>query len=87
MGTRSWSKGRLYRIKNRLDIRPPISYARAMDCSIPSRQRFNSQFHPLRLLVPALLLVMVCAVPLQLEGQAGEWHAGLWGQQYGRCPG
>ncbi len=65
MGSRSWSKGRLYRIRNRLDIRHPISYAWAMECSLLSRQRFNSQFHPLRLgLVSALLLLMVCAAPL-----------------------
>ena len=38
----------------------------------PGRQKFSSRFHPPRLrLVPALLLVMVCAAPLQFEGQAG----------------
>ena len=63
MGTRSWSKGRLYRIKNRLDIRIPFPYARVMECSLPSRQRLNSRFHSFPLhLVSALLLVM--AVPL-----------------------
>ncbi len=73
MGTKSWSKGRLYRIKNRLDIGPSFPYARVMKCSFPRRQRFDSQFHSFRLrLVPALLLVMVCAAPPHLEGRAGS---------------
>jgi hypothetical protein len=71
MESRSWSKGRLYLIKNRLDIRIPFPYAQAMECSLPSRQRLNTRFHSFRLgLVPLLFLVMVCAAPLQLEGQA-----------------
>ena len=42
-----------------------------MECLLPSRQRFSSKlFHSFRLLA-ALLLVMVCAAPLQLEGQTG----------------
>jgi hypothetical protein len=70
MGTKSWSKGRLYRIKNRLDIGPAFPYARVMEFSTLSRQRFNSRF-PFRL-VWVLLMVMVCAAPLHLEGQAGS---------------
>lgn len=72
MGTRSWSKGRLYRIKNRLDIRIPFLYARVMERSLPSRQRLDTLFHsfPLRP-VSVLLLVTVWAAPLHLEGQAG----------------
>ncbi len=71
MGTRSWSEGRLYRIKNRLDIRIPFPYARVMECSLPSRQRLNSRFHSFRVhLVPAFLLVSLCAAPLQMRGQA-----------------
>ena len=69
MGTRSWSKGRLYRIKKRLDIVPTFPYARVMEFSTLSRQRFNSRF-PLRL-VWALFMVMVCAAPLEMEGQDG----------------
>jgi hypothetical protein len=68
MGTKSWSKGRLYRIKNRLDIGPAFPYAPVMEFSTLSRQRFTSRC-PLRL-VWALFMVMVCAAPLQLEGQA-----------------
>jgi len=69
MGTRSWSKGRLYPIRNRLDIRIPFPYARVMECSLSSRQ--SSRFHSFRLgLVLTAFLAMVCA-PLQLEGQAG----------------
>jgi hypothetical protein len=72
MGSSSWSKGRLYLIRKRLDIRLPFPYARVLECCLTSRQRFSSRFHPPRLrLVPALLLVMVCAAPLQFEGQAG----------------
>jgi hypothetical protein len=72
MGTASWSKGRLYRISNRLDIRPPFPYARDMECSTLNRQRFNSSFHPFRFrLLSALVLAMVCAAPLELEAQAG----------------
>jgi hypothetical protein len=73
MGTKSWSKGRLYRIKNRLDIRSPFPYAQVMECLLSSRQTFSSKLsHSLGLrLVSALLMVMVCAAPLQLEGQAG----------------
>jgi hypothetical protein len=72
MGSSFWSKGRLYLIRKRLDIRLPFPYARVLECSLPGRQRFSSRFHPPRLrLVPALLLVMVCAAPLQFEGQAG----------------
>lgn len=67
MGTRSWSKGRLYRIKNHLDIAPAFPHARAMGCSTLDRRRFNSRF-PIRL-VWALFMVVVCAAPLQLEGQ------------------
>ncbi len=70
MGTRSWSKGRLYRIKNHLDIGPAFPYARVMECSLPRRQRFDARF-PFRL-VWALFMVMVCAAPLQLEGQAAS---------------
>jgi hypothetical protein len=66
MGTRSWSEGRLYRIKNRLDIRIAFPYARVMECLLPSRQRLNSRAH----LVPAFLLVTLCAAPLQMTGQA-----------------
>jgi hypothetical protein len=62
MGTRSWSKGRLYRIKNHLDIAPAIPYARAM-----------KYFHSFALRpVPLLLLIMVCAAPSHLEGQAAN---------------
>lgn len=68
MGTRSWSKGRLYRIKNHLDIGPANPYARVMECSTLGRQRFNARF-PFRL-VWALLTVMVCAAPPHLQGQA-----------------
>jgi hypothetical protein len=76
MKSRSWSKGRLYRIRNRLDIRLPCPHARVMQCSTPDRQRFSSRFHSFRLgLVPTLLLVMLCAVPLQLEGQEGGTQA------------
>jgi hypothetical protein len=61
MGTGSWSKGRLYRIKNHLDISVPFTYAGLMD-----RSSFLSfRFH----LVPALLLFMICTTPFQLEGQ------------------
>jgi len=72
MGTRSLSKGRAYQFSDRLDVRIPFPYARVMECLLPSRQGLNSRFHffPLRL-VSTLLLVMLCAVPLQLEGQAG----------------
>jgi hypothetical protein len=71
MGTRSWSKGRAYLFRSRSDVRIRSPYARVMECLLPSRQRLNSRFHsfPLRL-VSTLLLVMVCAVQLQLEGQA-----------------
>ena len=71
MGSSSWSKGRLYLIHNRLDIRLPCPNGRVMECLLPSRQRVTSRFHsfPLRL-TSALLLVMLCATPLQLEGQA-----------------
>ena len=71
MGTRSGSKGRLYLNKNRLDIRLRFPYARVMECLLPNLQRFNSRFHLFRVrLVPAFLLVTLCAAPLQLEGQA-----------------
>jgi hypothetical protein len=71
MKSRSWSKGRLYRIRNRLDIRLRCFYARVTERSTPNRQRFSSRFHSFRLgLVSTLLLLMLCAVPLQLEGQA-----------------
>src|ERR1700677_3086370 len=70
MGTGSWSKGRLYRIKNRLDIVHAFPYARVMEFSTLSCQRFNSRF-AFRL-VWVLFMVMVCAAPLQLEGQAGS---------------
>jgi hypothetical protein len=71
MKSRSWSKGRLYRIRNRLDIRLPCPNTRVMECSTPDRQRFSSRFHSFRLgLVLSLLLVMLCTAPLQLEGQA-----------------
>jgi hypothetical protein len=71
MGTRSWSKGRLYRIKNHLDIAPAIPYARAMECSFPRCQRFDSRFCSFGLrLLSALLLIAVCAAPPHLEGQA-----------------
>jgi hypothetical protein len=71
MGTRSWSKGRLYRIKNRLDIRLRFPYARVMECLLPGRPRLNSRFHSLRVpVVPALLLVTLCAAPLQVRAQA-----------------
>ena len=70
MGTGSWSEGRLYRIKNRLDIVPAFPYARVMECPTLSRQRSNSRF-PFRLL-SALVLVMLCAAPLGLEGQAAS---------------
>jgi hypothetical protein len=70
MGTRSWSKGRLYRIKNHLDIARAIPYARVMECS--TLVRWRSSFRcPLRL-VWASLLVMVFAGPLQMHGQAGS---------------
>src|ERR1700728_50657 len=70
MGTRSWSKGRLYRIKNHLDIACAIPYARVMECSFPCRRRFDSRFRSFWLrLVPALLL-RVWAALLHLEGQA-----------------
>jgi hypothetical protein len=59
----------LYRIKKRLDIVPTFPYARVMEFSTLSRQRFNSRF-PLRL-VWALFMVMVCAAPLEMEGQDG----------------
>jgi hypothetical protein len=74
MGTRSWSKGRLYRIKNRLDIRIPFPYARVMECSLSSRQRFNFrfQFDPGRLVSALLLPLMLCPAPPQLEGQTGS---------------
>ena len=73
MGTKSWSKGRLYRIKNRLDIGPAFPYARVMECSPLRRQRFDPRSHSFRLrLVPALVLVMVYAAPPQLYGQAGS---------------
>jgi hypothetical protein len=68
MGTRSWSKGRLYRIKNHLDIAPAFPYARVMEFSTLGRQRFNCRF-PF-CLVWALLMAMVYAAPLQ--GQAGS---------------
>jgi hypothetical protein len=72
MGTASWSKGRLYRISNRLDIGPPFPYPRVMRFFTLNRQRFSPRFRFFRFrLVPALLLVMVCAAPLELEGQAG----------------
>ena len=65
MGSRSWSKGRLYLIRKRLDIRLPFPYARVLECSLPGRQKFSSRFHPPRLrLVPALLLVMACAASI-----------------------
>jgi hypothetical protein len=71
METGSLSKGRAYLFSNRLNVCAPFPYARGMGCLFPSRQRFNSRFHffPLRL-VSTLLLVMICAAPLQLEGQA-----------------
>jgi hypothetical protein len=70
MKSRSWSKGRLYRIRHRLDIRLPCPYARVMECLLPSRQRINFRFHPFPLrLVSTLLLVMLCSAPLQLEGE------------------
>jgi hypothetical protein len=73
MGTRSWSKGRAYQFSGYLDARIPFPYARVRECLLPIRQRLNSRFHsfPLRL-VSALLLVMLCAVPLQLEGEAAS---------------
>ncbi len=64
MGRGSWSKGRLYLIKNRLDIRLPFPYAGVMECLRPGRSR------PRFCLVPALLLFMVCAAPFPLKGQA-----------------
>lgn len=70
MGTGFWSKGELYRIRNRLDIHPPFPYARVMEFSTLGFQRLNSRF-PFRL-VWALFMVMVCAAPLQLEAQAGS---------------
>jgi hypothetical protein len=70
MGTRSWSKGRLYRIKNHLDIARAIPYARVMEFSTLVRQRSGLRY-PLRL-VWASLLVMVCAGPLQVQGQTGS---------------
>jgi hypothetical protein len=73
MGTRSWSKGRLYRIKNHLGIAPAFPHARVTGFLLPRRQRFDSRFHSFRLhLVPALLLIMVCAAPPHLKGQAGS---------------
>ena len=77
MGSRSWSKGRLYLITNRLDIRPPRPYARVMECLLPSRQRLNSRFHsfPLRL-VWTLLLVMLCAAPLEGQADGGAQACG-----------
>jgi hypothetical protein len=70
MESRSWSKGRLYRIRNRLDIRLPCPYARVTECSTPGRQRFSSRFHSFRPgLVLTALLVMLCSAPLKLEGQ------------------
>ncbi len=70
MQSRSWSKGRLYRIPNRLDIRLPCPNAPVMECSTPGRQRFSSRFHSFRLgLVLTALLVMLCAAPLPLEGE------------------
>ena len=85
MGTRSWSKGRLYRIKNHLDIGPANPYARVMECSTLGRQRFNARF-PFRL-VWALLTVMVCAAPPHLQGQAVSAAQACGGNSNGRCPG
>src|ERR1700689_4403563 len=69
MGTRSLSKGRAYQFSNRLGI--PFPYARVMGCLLPSRQGLSSRFHSFPLcLLSTLLLVMLCAVPLQLQGQA-----------------
>jgi hypothetical protein len=70
MGTRSWSKGRLYRIKNHMDIARAIPYARVMECSTLVRQRFRTRF--LFRLVWALAMGMACASPLQVQGQAGS---------------
>ena len=53
-----------------MDMRLPCPSARVKECSTPGRQRFSSRFHSFRLgLVSTLLLVMLCAGPLQLEGQ------------------
>jgi hypothetical protein len=70
MGTESWSKGRLYRIRNRMDIHAAFPYARVMELSTHNLQRFKVRF-PFRL-AWALFMLMVCAAPLQLEGQTGS---------------
>ena len=70
MGTRSWSKGRLYRIKNHLDIARAIPYARVMEWSTLVRRR-SSLRCPFRL-VWTSLLVMFFAGPLQVHGQTGS---------------
>jgi hypothetical protein len=70
MGTRSWSKGRLYRIKNHLDIAPAFPHARVTEFSTLGRQRLNCRF-PF-CLVWALLMAMVCAAPPHLKGQAAS---------------
>jgi hypothetical protein len=54
-----------------MDIRLPCPNAPVMECSTPGGQRFSSRFHSFRVgLVLTALLVMLCAAPLQLEGQA-----------------
>jgi hypothetical protein len=53
--SRSWSKGRLYRKRNRLDIRRPCR----------GGQRFSFSLG----LVLTVLLFMFCSAPLQLEGE------------------
>src|ERR1700733_5908478 len=69
MVTGSLSKGRAYQFSNRLGI--PFPYARVMGCFLPSRQGLSFRFHSFPLcLLSTLLLVMLCAVPLPLQGQA-----------------
>jgi len=77
MGSRSWSKGRLYRISIRLDIRFSFPYAQTMECPHPRGQMASSRIRPFRLiLVPIFLWVMLCATPLLAQAGGGTQACG-----------
>jgi hypothetical protein len=75
MGSRSWSKGRLYRISIRLDIRFSFPYAQVMEH--PRGQESHARIHPFRLsLVSAFLMVVLCATPLLAQAGGGTQACG-----------
>jgi hypothetical protein len=77
MGSRSWSKGRLYRISIRLDIRFSFPYAQTMECPHPRGQMASFRIRPFRLsLVSAFLMVVLCATPLLAQAGGGTQACG-----------